>query len=153
MPDVTFPHCDSRILHAPGECRYCDAQPTWQRDRVLGGVAFTGHTVGEKTCINKWEITYVPRLPCPADEARGDAHRRWPGNRAEPIEVGDVHTFDDGVRRVCVATGQRSALRIESDGELVFDVKTDGSIEFGPDVTALMAAAAFWEAVRKLALC
>ena len=68
-----FPHCDARILHAPGECDYCDGHPEWQELRVNWGIAFTGHApVGGQ-------------LRCPADLHRpphsaGD-HRRWGGNK------------------------------------------------------------------------
>lgn len=68
-----YPHCDSRILHAPGECRFCDDYPERQQERVNSGIAFTGHP---------------PRpgqSPCPADAARPQNspsdHRRWGGNR------------------------------------------------------------------------
>jgi hypothetical protein len=65
-----FPHCDQRILHAPGECAYCDAFPNWQDLRRAWGISFTG-----------WEPEGT-ELPCPADYARGDTHNLWPGNRA-----------------------------------------------------------------------
>lgn len=68
------PHCDQRILHAPGECQYCDAHPEWQALRVLWGIAFTGWSPEEK------------ELPCPADNARGDNHKKWGGNIACPSE-------------------------------------------------------------------
>lgn len=67
-----FPHCDQRILHAPGECRYCDSHPEWQALRLAWGIAFTG---------------YEPdghELPCPADHARGNTHTQWGGNVAKP---------------------------------------------------------------------
>lgn len=70
---MQFPHCDSRILHAPGECDYCDRHPEWQKLREAWEIAFTGHQpVGQQ-------------LPCPADYNRppgseGD-HRRWAGNK------------------------------------------------------------------------
>jgi hypothetical protein len=72
-----FPHCDQRILHGPGECRYCDANKEWQALRLAWGIAFTG-----------WEPEYK-ELPCPADYARGDAHKLWPENRAteEPCQT------------------------------------------------------------------
>lgn len=63
-----FPHCDQRILHAPGECDYCDKHSEWQALRVGWGIAFTGWTPEGK------------ELPCPADYARGDEHRNWIGN-------------------------------------------------------------------------
>jgi hypothetical protein len=72
-----FPHCDARILHAPGECRFCDDCPMWQELREAWGIAFTGHSD---------EITgQHPVLPCPADFAPRPAtpgdHRLWGGNR------------------------------------------------------------------------
>jgi len=63
-----FPHCDQRILHAPGECEHCDKQKDWQALRAAWGIAFTG-----------WEPEGV-ELPCPADHARGNKHKLWPGN-------------------------------------------------------------------------
>jgi len=67
---IQFPHCDPRILHAPGECKFCDMHPEWQHLRQVWKIAFTGFTpdAGE--------------LPCPADNARGDKHSLWPNNRA-----------------------------------------------------------------------
>jgi hypothetical protein len=67
-----FPHCDARILHAPGECVYCDQHPDWQALRASWGIAFTGWTPDEK------------ELPCPADHARGNTHTKWGGNVARP---------------------------------------------------------------------
>jgi hypothetical protein len=67
-----FPHCDQRILHAPLECQYCDMHPDWQALRAAWGIAFTGYTP-EGT-----------ELPCPADHARGDSHKKWHGNIAQP---------------------------------------------------------------------
>jgi hypothetical protein len=67
-----FPHCDSRILHAPGECQYCDHLPIWQALRQAWGIAFTN---------------YQPEgneLPCPAMLARGDSVNKWHGNIAQP---------------------------------------------------------------------
>ncbi len=42
--DRQFPHCDSRVLHRRGECKYCDTHPDWQELRQAWGIAFTGHT-------------------------------------------------------------------------------------------------------------
>lgn len=70
--EAPFPHCDQRILHAPGDCKYCDCYPAAQKLRDAWGIAFTGQK---------------PRpgcLPCPADHARGNKHKQWPGNRARP---------------------------------------------------------------------
>jgi hypothetical protein len=64
-----FPHCDSRVLHAPGECVYCDEHPDWQELREVWGINFTGHQE-------------VLKMQCPADRARGDNHKLWGGNVA-----------------------------------------------------------------------
>jgi hypothetical protein len=72
---LVFPHCDQRILHAPEECKYCDMQPEWQELRQAWGIAFTGYEPEDK------------ELPCPADYARGDAHKQWPGNRPSKKEL------------------------------------------------------------------
>lgn len=71
---LQFPHCDHRILHAPGECSYCDLHKDWQDLRIYWGIAFTGWTPDEN------------ELPCPADHARGETHAKWPGNKAHPIK-------------------------------------------------------------------
>jgi hypothetical protein len=67
------PHCDARILHAPGECEYCDGYPDWQMCRERWGIAFTGHE------------PKPGQHPCPADVARPPGsdsdHRTWGGNR------------------------------------------------------------------------
>jgi hypothetical protein len=68
-----FPHCDSRVLHAPGECQYCDKHPDWQALRQVWNIAFTGYAPEGK------------ELPCPADHARGDNHKKWAGNTAYPL--------------------------------------------------------------------
>lgn len=68
------PHCDARILHAPGECWACDLYPDWQELRVKWGICFTGQKP------MPWE------LPCPADNARPPGsksdHRQWGPNQA-----------------------------------------------------------------------
>ena len=80
-----FPHCDQRILHAPGECEYCDAHPDWQALRIHWGIAFTG---------------YEPEgteLPCPANHARGENVNKWYGNVARPKGLmKDPPTIVDG---------------------------------------------------------
>jgi len=94
---ATFPHCDQRILHAPGECEHCDTQQEWQELRQSWGIAFTGHTpkASQPECgaiygdfgeLNRCrQATGHPRTglyeghstatewetqPCPADAAR-----------------------------------------------------------------------------------
>jgi hypothetical protein len=69
------PHCDSRVLHAPGECRYCDGFPEWQQARRVWGINFTGH---HDKGFRK----------CPSESSRGlKTIEQWPGNRAEPPAV------------------------------------------------------------------
>lgn len=71
---AAFPHCDTRVLHAPDECEYCDMYPDWQKLRRMWGIAFTGHRPRDA------------ELPCPADYHRPPGspsdHRHWPGNVA-----------------------------------------------------------------------
>lgn len=73
-----FPHCDARILHAPGECKYCDAHPDWQYLRQVWNISFTGYT------------PEGVELPCPADYARGEAHAKWGGNIAVAQKDGET---------------------------------------------------------------
>jgi len=101
-----FPHCDPRILHAPGgACEYCDAHPDWQELRKAWGIAFTGseqslrllanpdvsrctrpypHICEREGPCNGWPRSW-PQLPCPADMDRppgaSNDHRRWGGNK------------------------------------------------------------------------
>lgn len=98
MPIDSFPHCDQAVLHAPGECEYCDGCPEWQSLREAWGIAFTGHVpqaslpeCGEKCSWGsgrEWKCRqpaghaagenptiHSPQphhelLPCPADAAR-----------------------------------------------------------------------------------
>lgn len=49
------PHCDSSILHAPGECRYCDMYPEWQEYRKVARIAFTNEMAeGKAPCPSVW---------------------------------------------------------------------------------------------------
>lgn len=71
------PHCDQAILHAPGECQYCDRHPDWQALRQLWGIAFTGH---QPRIMQGWH-----EIACPSDINRpGAAADRWPGNQCDP---------------------------------------------------------------------
>lgn len=65
-----FPHCDSRILHLPEECRYCAMFTALQEERAAKDISNTGHQ-------NR-------RWTCPADEARTpEQYNAWSGNRAK----------------------------------------------------------------------
>lgn len=70
--DRTIPHCDSRILHHPDDCKYCD-RPHWQAMRAATGVAHTGR------------VPLPGQVPCEADVDRPpraeNDHRKWGGNR------------------------------------------------------------------------
>lgn len=78
-PDRAFaPHCDSTVLHAPGECEYCDDYPDWQEYRQLAHIAFTGQDANDRLS------------PCPSMWLRTPEVRdRWFGNapviQEEPI--------------------------------------------------------------------
>jgi hypothetical protein len=74
--EAPFPHCDSRILHSPTECQYCDEYPILQAERIARSIAFSGH------------VPVKGQTPCPADAAvasgeRGD-YNQWGGNVAQP---------------------------------------------------------------------
>lgn len=92
---MEFPHCDQRVLHPRGACRYCDMHPEWQELREKWGIAFTGQSPGlvlESGGVRQYTITMAEGehralLPCPADFNRpptgeGSDHRRWAGNVA-----------------------------------------------------------------------
>lgn len=68
-----FPHCDPRVLHEPGACRYCDAHPDWQELRLVWGINFTGK--------------YEPgKYLCPAEYDRSkEIIERWHGNVPAPL--------------------------------------------------------------------
>jgi hypothetical protein len=81
--DFQVPHCDQRVLHAPGECQVCDAQPEWQWLRQTWGINFTGHH--EKT-----DERGHPLLPCPSETARPLGRiNQWDGN--VPYKGGKVN--------------------------------------------------------------
>lgn len=78
------PHCDQRVLHAPGECRFCDEHPDWQELRELWGINFTGKKDPEKS-------------PCPSEVHRTFfTINKWPGNRPTevPVELVETSTLD-----------------------------------------------------------
>lgn len=84
------PHCDARILHAPGECWACDLYPDWQALRVKWGIAFTGHQPKDEVLrVDQREEPVAVRrmLPCPADFNRPpdspSDHRQWGPNQAQ----------------------------------------------------------------------
>lgn len=67
--DEVYPHCDMRVLHAPGRCVHCDAAPKAQRERIFRKVNFTGQLRDG-------------RAPCPSDLRRGlGGSHVWRGNR------------------------------------------------------------------------
>lgn len=77
-----FPHCDMRVLHAPGECDVCDRHPEWQALRQAWGIAFTGYEPENK------------ELPDPATHVRGFENvNAWQGNQAKHWET-NVHPSD-----------------------------------------------------------
>jgi hypothetical protein len=73
---IPAPHCDPRVLHAPGVCRYCDDEKhdRWRKYRKTNKILFTG------------ELPRDGWSQCPAEAARGlDVLNRWPGN--EPADA------------------------------------------------------------------
>lgn len=83
---AAFPHCDSRVLHAPGECEFCDEYPEWQKAREVWNIAFTGHSNDKSKYFDE------PLIPCPSEQARPlEVINRWSGNVPRP--KGD-HSYD-----------------------------------------------------------
>ena len=78
-------HCDNRVLHAPGDCEYCDRHPEVQAYRIENGICFTGHTGPEMRALFDHERLGYQWKTCPADKARppgsSSDHRRWGGNK------------------------------------------------------------------------
>lgn len=69
---MIYPHCDAKVLHAPGKCGFCDVHPDWQELRLLWGVNFTGESVAGK-------------VACPSEWTRSlETIEKWPGNRPDP---------------------------------------------------------------------
>lgn len=91
MQRAAFPHCDTRVLHAPAECEYCDKYDDWQELRRLWGIAFTGH--------EPQESGHSKELPCPADFNRPpdspSDHRQWPGNTPEGYAPLDIEALTE----------------------------------------------------------
>lgn len=106
-----FPHCDARILHAPGECQFCDKHPEWQELRKIWQIAFTGHDY-MVTSPQNVITTRAAVLPCPADHIRGENHSKWAGNRAFPgaapknPHVCGLTGFGLGMEDTCERCGQ-----------------------------------------------
>lgn len=73
----TYPHCDSRVLHAPGECEYCDRYAAdLQAQRIDQRINFTGYEDPDL-------------LPDPATQARPvETINKWGGN--VPVPEGAV---------------------------------------------------------------
>lgn len=68
-----MPHCDSSILHAPGECEYCDKYPDWQHYRQVARIAFSGPQ----------DLGTEDLAPCPSTYFRSPEVRDiWGGNVA-----------------------------------------------------------------------
>ena len=39
--EYPYPHCNSEVLHAPGDCFYCDLYPSRQAQRQASNTPFT----------------------------------------------------------------------------------------------------------------
>ena len=83
--DGTYPHCDPRVLHRPGDCITCDIHAgLLQQLRKHWGINFTNQHEHE----NEDGITM---LPCPSEVARPlKIVNAWGGNKARTKEAQDV---------------------------------------------------------------
>jgi hypothetical protein len=74
-PIEQYPHCDSKVLHRPGTCTYCDEHPDWQELRVMWDINFTGENEPGKS-------------QCPSERLRSARTiHMWPGNRPTNVNV------------------------------------------------------------------
>jgi hypothetical protein len=91
-----YPHCDSNVLHAPGECEYCDQHPDLQIQRGFSGINFTGHYDDEKEL-------------CPAERVRPlETIEKWHGNIAMTAEQQaiDEAYWADFERQLSIESGR-----------------------------------------------
>lgn len=90
--EAKFPHCDSRVLHAPGKCVFCDEYPDKQTERENKNIAFTGEDFWPQDGVK-----FRPKSQCPAEEARSlEVINAWSGNRA--ITQGQLDVQSEQVR-------------------------------------------------------
>lgn len=73
-------HCDYMVLHAPGECQFCDRHPKQQEYRRTHNINFTGEKNPNKR-------------PCPAELIRGDICQEWGGNKPVPEGADGFATY------------------------------------------------------------
>jgi len=94
------PHCDQKVLHAPGECQICDTYaPDAQKYRQWWGICFTGHKPdGVETMIL-----------CPSEWGRNlETINLWPGNRPQEFSVASgssMSMLDELFGEAVVASG------------------------------------------------
>lgn len=83
---MTYPHCDDLVLHAPGECIYCDLHSLEQHERIRDGINFTGQNDPTKSA-------------CPSTFQRPlSTINRWAGNRPSHTVTSDnLAPVDDRV--------------------------------------------------------
>lgn len=79
-PECKFPHCDMNVLHAPGDCVYCDLYPELQNERIEKGINFTGMSSPRKD-----EDPATQKRPL-------DVINRWGGN--VPVTQEDLDRHD-----------------------------------------------------------
>lgn len=72
----TYPHCDLRVLHARGECRYC-SMASYDRLHELRGRFDIAHTGA---------MLEAGQAACPSTAFRSlEVIEMWPGNRVAPV--------------------------------------------------------------------
>jgi hypothetical protein len=100
-PKRSYPHCDARVLHAPGQCSIRDQYATdLQEIRQIWGINFTGESDPSKS-------------QCPAEAARPlETINKWGGNTAKP---NDAELFLDRL-------GQRGGVIVSSNDLSVVDI-------------------------------
>lgn len=78
--DFCGPHCDQRVLHAPGVCDVCDSFPIYQKAREVWGIAYTRSEEDDPP---------YPGLPDPAEVSRSVKEiNAWGNNQPHTGEKG-----------------------------------------------------------------
>lgn len=116
--EQTIPHCDSRILHNPAICEYCD-RPGWQAARKAMGIAWTGQEVIPDGFV-RCEADVVRPPDSEAD------HRRWGGNK--PTSAFDDPSWPEETLASQIFYGGATMSHVEMTDDEQYDENDEGDL-------------------------
>lgn len=105
MTERPMPHCDSRVLHAPGVCVFCDRRPDLQKHRRQMGMAFTDDPSPHPGAIQDIATQYRPI----------ETINKWFGNRPVKPRKKCSYCSGSGLDRDTCAYGACSIEEHEGD--------------------------------------